>query len=130
MMVLTRCLMLVLVLMTTSETIVAEENIKQPKFITTEELFAEENKEYQKQLQQKAKDFKKSLSKGKAGRFQAIEILGGGGVFILDTKEGHMWLWMQSTTYYEGFVYPGVKVGDVVNIEPIKPPPEGFILDN
>jgi len=26
-----------------------------------------------------------------------------------------MWLWIKGDTHYQGFVYPGVKAGDIVN---------------
>ena len=66
--------------------------------------------------------YKQELSKGTGeGRFQACPVAGEA-VFIIDTKEGHMWL-LQATDFgqaeeiyllYEGRVCPGGKMGDVI----------------
>ncbi len=66
--------------------------------------------------------YKQDLSKGaREGRFQACPVAGEA-VFIIDTKEGHMWL-LKATDFgeaeeihllYEGRVCPGGKMGDVI----------------
>jgi hypothetical protein len=66
--------------------------------------------------------FKKSLSTGGAGRFQAIP-LSPESVLILDSKEGHFWLWVISsekggTLIYQGKVMPGVEAGDLIKMMP------------
>jgi hypothetical protein len=66
--------------------------------------------------------YKQDLSKGaREGRFQACPVAREA-VFIIDTKEGHMWL-LQATDFgqaeeiyliYEGRVCPVGKMGDVI----------------
>ena len=61
------------------------------------------------------------------GRYQAILIGGQEGgsscVFILDTKEGHLWTWglavvsmkkVVERITYKGRVQPGIKMGDII----------------
>ena len=64
------------------------------------------------------------------GRYQAVEITKSASatadeVFILDTKEGHMWVWSEYPTIpnlqkggrsliYMGKVKPGEKLGDII----------------
>ena len=99
------------------------------KTVSTQDLFdpkeekelEEANKQHQKQLKRNAEHFRKSLIGGPPGRFQAIPINGSTSIFILDTKEGHMWLWGMGQTLYEGFVYPGVETGDMINETKQKP---------
>ena len=71
------------------------------------------------------------------GRYQAVVIpktgtMDADRVFILDTKEGHMWTWtqyqkVQGTTEggryltYQGKVKPGQKVGDIIEKQPWGP---------
>jgi hypothetical protein len=67
---------------------------------------------------------------GEVGRYQAIAFqksgdLGPNEIFIIDTREGHMWTWTEYSTVsgvrrggryltYHGKVVPGRKTGDVI----------------
>ena len=59
---------------------------------------------------------------GAVERYQAVVIQEGSSprVFILDTREGHMWTWTETIRgtdqelRYEGRVRPGGQVGDVI----------------
>jgi hypothetical protein len=57
-----------------------------------------------KQCQQ----FWESLSKGEIGRFQAISPAGQPFIFVLDTKEGHIWIWklQEEEIDYKGQICP------------------------
>ena len=62
-------------------------------------------------------EFNKSLSKGSVGRFRATTV-DKNTVIILDTKEGHFWLWGQGistiTLIYGGQVYPGKHIAEII----------------
>ena len=66
---------------------------------------------------------RKSFSlNGPVGRFQAIKF-DSHDIFIIDTKEGHLWTWGTSTEtgsvlIYEGRVMPGYASGDIIKITP------------
>lgn len=64
---------------------------------------SEESEPEERQLTDSQMEFKKSLSQGRIGRFQAIQV-NRTVVFILDTKEGHTWEWR---TDQEGPTYTG-----------------------
>ena len=59
---------------------------------------------------------------GAVERYQAVVIQEGSSprVFILDTREGHMWTWTETIRgtdqelRYEGRVRPGGQVGDII----------------
>jgi len=60
--------------------------------------------------------FKKTLKE--VGRFQAIHV-GQGNLFVLDTKEGHFWIWSVFTGGHLGLIYggqlcPGESMGEKV----------------
>lgn len=57
------------------------------------------------------------------GRFQAVR-MNNNTVFILDTKQGHLWIWIiqsdkegKSNEYilYQGQVFPGDNMGEIIN---------------
>ncbi len=55
---------------------------------------------------------------GNNGRYQAITL--GKEALILDTQEGHLWLWGKSNDgrffiFYQGQVSPGQAMGDIVD---------------
>jgi len=54
------------------------------------------------------------------GRFQAIRVKDAS-TFILDTKEGHMWVWTFGELVYQGVVKPGKTMGEVVLYEETRP---------
>jgi hypothetical protein len=57
---------------------------------------------------------------GDVGRFQAIRVKDSS-TFILDTQEGHMWVWTLGELVYQGIVKPGKTMGDVVLYEATRP---------
>ncbi len=67
--------------------------------------------------------FQKSLSKGKVGRFQAVR-MDKDAVFILDTKEAHLWVFRATGSgfykVYGGQVGPGVRTGEITDSSSIK----------
>jgi len=63
------------------------------------------------------------------GRFQALRV-DDASVFILDTREGHFWLWRISkvgtlSLLYGGHVRPAATMGEVIDRVPIKPREKG-----
>jgi hypothetical protein len=54
------------------------------------------------------------------GRFQAIRVKDSS-TFILDTQEGHMWVWTLGELVYQGIVKPGKTMGEVVLYEETRP---------
>jgi len=54
------------------------------------------------------------------GRFQAIP-LKDSSTFIVDTKEGHMWVWALGELVYQGILQPGKTMGEVVLYEETRP---------
>lgn len=69
-----------------------------------------------------------------AGRYQAIDLRGAGvnapgnRVLILDTKDGHLWMWSEAQTpdgrgpiTYQGKVESAESLGDVAGPEPAPP---------
>jgi hypothetical protein len=54
------------------------------------------------------------------GRFQAIRVKDSS-TFILDTQEGHMWVWALGELVYQGRIKPGETMGEVVLYEPTRP---------
>ena len=77
----------------------------------------EENQEIEKIISQGILDFNKSSAKENVGRFQAVR-LSNETIFIIDTKEGHLWVWLLnnegSFLIYEGKLFPGARMGDVI----------------
>jgi hypothetical protein len=69
------------------------------------------------QLAQVKGAFIESLEKGAGGRFQAVR-LDGSSVFVLDTRDGHLWAWAFGKEggfiTYQGRVFPGLRMGDVI----------------
>jgi hypothetical protein len=63
------------------------------------------------------KAFRESVMDGENGRFSAVRI-DGTSVFLLDTRQGHLWVWTfgekGSFTAYQGQLVPGLKMGDIV----------------
>jgi hypothetical protein len=57
---------------------------------------------------------------GDVGRFQAIRVKDSS-TFILDTQEGHMWVWTLGELVYQGIVKPGKTMGEVVLYEETRP---------
>ena len=62
--------------------------------------------------------FTSELSKGPVGRFQAVT-MEDSSVLILDTKEGHVWVWDLSglgtvSMVYGGQVFLGERVGEMM----------------
>jgi len=69
------------------------------------------------------REFIKSLSKDNTGRFQAVR-MNNSSVFILDTKEGHLWIWItqagkdgrsEEFLVYQGQAVPGSRMGDLID---------------
>lgn len=54
------------------------------------------------------------------GRFQAIPVKDSS-TFIVDTKEGHMWIWSLGELVYQGVLQPGKTMGEVVLYEETRP---------
>lgn len=72
---------------------------------------------------EKQKKFMASLSKGSVGRFQAVRI-DSHCVFVLDTKEGYLWVWIiqldeggKSAEFltYQGQVSLGTEMGGLIS---------------
>jgi hypothetical protein len=63
-------------------------------------------------------EFQKSLSKGNVGRFQAVR-MDDSAVFILDTKQAHLWVFGATGSgfhvVYGGQVYPGMRAGEIID---------------
>ena len=86
------------------------------------QVFAQEKsgKQHSKDsiLEQIRINFYNSVSVGPVGRFQAVKLTNSS-VFIIDTKEGHLWAWsihkMASGIVYQGQITPGEKMGDVID---------------
>jgi hypothetical protein len=82
-------------------------SISQPPPITKKEA----------QLAQVKGLFLGDLEKGGPGRFQAVR-LDGSSVFVLDTRDGHLWVWAFGKAggfiTYQGRVFPGLEMGEVV----------------
>ncbi len=57
---------------------------------------------------------------GDVGRFQAIRVKDSS-TFLLDTQEGHMWVWTLGELVYQGIVKPGKTMGEVVLYEDTRP---------
>jgi len=57
---------------------------------------------------------------GDVGRFQAIRVKDSS-TFILDTQEGHMWVWTLGELVYQGIVKPGETMGEVVLYKETRP---------
>jgi hypothetical protein len=57
---------------------------------------------------------------GDVGRFQAIRVKDSS-TFILDTQQGHMWVWTLGELVYQGIVKPGKTMGEVVLYEETRP---------
>ncbi len=57
---------------------------------------------------------------GDVGRFQAIRVQDSS-AFILDTQDGHMWVWTLGELVYQGIVKPGKTMGEVVLYEETRP---------
>jgi hypothetical protein len=57
---------------------------------------------------------------GDVGRFQAIRVKDSS-TFILDTQEGHMWVWTLGELVYQGIIKPGKTMGEVVLYEETRP---------
>jgi len=77
----------------------------------------EANETIGKIVRQAQVDFQKSLENESVGRFQALR-LSNEAALILDTKEGHLWVWLaKGDTFliYEGQVFPGARMGDVID---------------
>lgn len=68
------------------------------------------------------KEWKEGLNE--TGRFQALNFLRNVGVFILDTKQGHLWVYIPHSTnrsqlgegklFYSGRVLPGKDMGEQI----------------
>ena len=74
-------------------------------------------------LQTKDEDLNETVSGMSTGRYQAIR-MDSNAIFILDTKEGHLWVWViqkdnsgQSAEFlfYQGKVRPGSKMGELID---------------
>jgi hypothetical protein len=48
------------------------------------------------------------------GRFQALNVFDGKAVLILDTKEGHLWIWALPSVIYGGRIFPGEVIGEEI----------------
>jgi hypothetical protein len=77
----------------------------------------EKNQEIEKIISQGILDFNKSGTKENVGRFQAVR-LSNETIFIIDTKEGHLWVWLLNNEgtflIYEGQLFPGTRMGDII----------------
>ena len=94
---------LMMVFVITAAPVLAEETSQD---LVEPELEAEAYLEQLRVKQSKEiKAYIDSLSIGKNGRFQATQIIPDA-VLILDTKEGHMWIWAQDKTTYQGRLFP------------------------
>ena len=69
------------------------------------------------------KDKKTDLTEERTGRYQAVR-MDNNAVFILDTKEGHIWVWViqkdnkgkpAEFLFYQGKVIPGSKMGELID---------------
>ncbi len=107
------CVFMILLMVFTSSLVSAQSKqkkaIPEPRDLTKDlaplEAAAGETKTGRaKQCQQ----FWESLSKGEIGRFQAISPTGQPFVLILDTKEGHIWIWkfQEEEIDYKGQICP------------------------
>jgi hypothetical protein len=74
-------------------------------------------------LQKKDQDLNESVSGVTAGRYQAVR-MDSNAIFILDTQEGHLWVWIiqkdnsgQSAEFlfYQGKVRPGSRMGELID---------------
>jgi hypothetical protein len=88
-----------------------------------EKLAVQKELEEYKLWESRCATYKEVLSTtAKEGRFQACSIEEGL-VFIIDTKEGHMWLWRPGTIgepkaiilMYQGQLCPGAQMGHVID---------------
>ena len=68
-------------------------------------------------------DYGSPLSNESVGRYQAVRVESNA-VFIMDTKEGHMWIWViqkdkqgqpVQLLFYQGQVIPGMNMGDLID---------------
>ena len=73
--------------------------------------------------QTRKQDYKAFLSNGSEGRFQAVR-MDSNAIFILDTKEGHLWVWViqkdsegqpAEFMFYQGQVVPGSSMGELID---------------
>ncbi len=67
-----------------------------------------------------------------AGRYQAHRVPDTSSFFILDTQEGHIWLWDSTQLVYQGHLKPAESMGDIVEYTKTRPgltPAEGKRLD-
>jgi len=84
-------------------------DISAPKDLTKDLAPLEASLEEAKSARDKrCQEFRESLSRGEIGRFQAISPMEKPFVFILDTKEGHIWVWsfQQDAIEYKGQICP------------------------
>lgn len=72
---------------------------------------------------QESLEFRKSLSKGDVGRFQAVS-MDNSAVFIVDTKQAHLWVFRATGSgfylVYGGQIYPGLRVGEIIDSSSLK----------
>jgi hypothetical protein len=77
----------------------------------------EAGQEIDTRISQGVLDFNKSGSKENVGRFQAVH-LSNETIFIIDSQEGHIWLWLLnnegSFLIYEGQLFPGTRMGEII----------------
>jgi len=85
--------------------------------------WTETNPDEEKGQGGKRTPFQKALSKGKEGRFQAVS-MDREAVFILDTKEAHLWVFRATGsgfyTVYGGQVRPGTRAGEITDSSSLK----------
>jgi len=69
------------------------------------------------------RDFSEPLSGGSVGRYQAVR-MDSNAIFILDTLEGHLWVWViqkdssgqpAEFLFYQGRVTPGSNMGEIID---------------
>ena len=58
---------------------------------------------------------------GDVGRYQAQRVPDTSSFFILDTQEGHIWLWDRTQLVYQGHLKPAESMGDVVEYHKTRP---------
>jgi hypothetical protein len=106
-------LFIILVFVFTGSSISAQsrqgKDIPAPKDLTKDLVPLEASLEEAKSAKDKrCQEFRESLSEGEIGRFQAISPMEKPFIFILDTKEGHIWIWsfQQHVIEYKGQICP------------------------
>ncbi|MDB9823013.1 hypothetical protein OAC89_04855 [Deltaproteobacteria bacterium] len=74
-------------------------------------------------IQPGKQSYQETLSEGIVGRFQSVR-MDSNAIFIIDTMEGHLWVWVIQNDsagqpaeflFYQGQVTPGSNMGELIN---------------